>query len=388
TTQPDALPGSQESYVSASSTASTAPRLPSLGSNLSTESVADSDLTSPATSNASHAQPKPSSQVNHGPGTPVAHDPARVARPITPQPDTAPRDAVANASAITSPMSVDTPTLTQGSKRTASGTVKHATVGSQGKTGLLSGLHSRTTSSDSNVSRIGQLSAELKTRLSYAMVKVQNGWEQKSIDELETVASQRTSPSLQTSAPRQSRSTTVSPRSYHRPRRSSGFSPSSDPYPVPLAAGHSSPSTFSRALGQYSSNMVAPEIHIRPSTASTVSSTASSTLSLAAPVEIVPRRHRRSSSNRAPPMLSAQGVSRPFTDAGVPSTPTGKSRPAGILRLPSQQAEMDAVDSLLFMSSPNNSAHFAHTSANSTAQPSPLRSEFASARKVAFDDRS
>jgi hypothetical protein len=39
-----------------------------------------------------------------------------------------------------------------------------------------------------------QLSAQLKTRLSYAMVKVQNGWEKQSLEELEENQSQRGSP--------------------------------------------------------------------------------------------------------------------------------------------------------------------------------------------------
>lgn len=85
-------------------------------------------------------------------------------------------------------------------------------------------------------------------------------------------------------------------------------------------------------------------------------------------------------------------ITKPFTDVGAPATPMpGKpQRPVGILRMPSQQAEMDAVDSLLFMSSPNNSAHLAHTSASatSTAHPSPLKTEFPAAKRVAFDDRS
>lgn len=57
--------------------------------------------------------------------------------------------------------------------------------------------------------------------------------------------------------------------------------------------------------------------------------------------------------------------------------------------MPSQQAEKDAVDTLLFMSSPNNSSYLAHTSAvNSTAHPSPLRFEFPTVKRVVFEERS
>ena len=49
--------------------------------------------------------------------------------------------------------------------------------------------------------------------------------------------------------------------------------------------------------------------------------------------------------------------------------------------MPSQQAEKDAVDTLLFMSSPNNSGRMPHTT--DALQPSPLRSEIP--RRVMFE---
>jgi hypothetical protein len=71
-----------------------------------------------------------------------------------------------------------------------------------------------------------QLSAQLKTRLSYAMVKVQNGWEKQSLDELEEVQSQRGSPN---SAPgRSDRLAFDSPSTFDRQRRPSGISDNSD----------------------------------------------------------------------------------------------------------------------------------------------------------------
>jgi hypothetical protein len=71
-----------------------------------------------------------------------------------------------------------------------------------------------------------QLSAQLKTRLSYAMVKVQNGWEKQSLDELEEVHSQRGSPN---SAPgRTDRLAFESPSGFGRQRRPSGVSDNSD----------------------------------------------------------------------------------------------------------------------------------------------------------------
>lgn len=70
-----------------------------------------------------------------------------------------------------------------------------------------------------------QLSAQLKTRLSYAMIKVQNGWEKQSLDELEEVHSQRGSPN---SAPGGSRVTFDSPSAMDYRRRPSAISDNSD----------------------------------------------------------------------------------------------------------------------------------------------------------------
>lgn len=70
-----------------------------------------------------------------------------------------------------------------------------------------------------------QLSAQLKTRLSYAMVKVQNGWEKQSLEELEEVHSQRGSPN---SAPGGSRVHFESPSALDYRRRPSAVSDNSD----------------------------------------------------------------------------------------------------------------------------------------------------------------
>ena len=109
---------------------------------------------------------------------------------------------------------------------------------------------------------------------------------------------------------------------------------------------------------------------------------------LAPPAEIGPRRKRRSSASHAPPPLLGSSQRKHYSDLGstsAPRTPNANATPrAGILRMPSQQAEKDAVDTLLFMSSPNNSGRVPHTSLDAQTQPSPLRSEFP-ARRVMFD---
>lgn len=70
-----------------------------------------------------------------------------------------------------------------------------------------------------------QLSAQLKTRLSYAMVKVQNGWEKQSLEELEEVHSQKGSPN---SALGSSRVAFDSPSAIDCRRRPSTISDNSD----------------------------------------------------------------------------------------------------------------------------------------------------------------
>ncbi|KAF2089611.1 hypothetical protein K490DRAFT_63747 [Saccharata proteae CBS 121410] len=378
--------GSQESYVSEAASSSSsagaagAPppptRLLSSQSVLSSASVPETEVTSPAVS----------SQRSNG-FVAVNQIDRDGQRPVTPGKENA-RGRFSNAtegagSATTSPMVVDSQMLTQGSKRTASGAVKMASkplfARSHGMVG-----HSRNTSLDSNMSRIGELSAELKTRLAYAMIKVQNGWEQKSIDEVETIASQRSTPMLQTPTSANFRGETDSPIR----RRTSSY----DDSEYMASPGMTNSPGLTRTLNGHAATYHNPDS--RPTTSSTITSLAPS---LAPAPDITPqRRPRRSLTSHVPPTLgSSTRPSHPTTTINAPTTPTAnKTRPPGILRLPSQQAEMDAVDSLLFMSSPGNSNGFrqqASASQNSTAMPSPLRAEFAGAvgvKRVAFDERS
>jgi hypothetical protein len=103
-------------------------------------------------------------------------------------------------------------------------------------------------------------------------------------------------------------------------------------------------------------------------------------LGLAPALEIQPGRRRRSSVSHPLPPLIGTGQRKHFSDLGVDSHSPATPR-AGILRMPSQQAEKDAVDTLLFMSSPNNSGRFPHTS---NTAPSPLRAN-APQRRVMFE---
>lgn len=101
---------------------------------------------------------------------------------------------------------------------------------------------------------------------------------------------------------------------------------------------------------------------------------------LAPAPELQSGRRRRSSISHAPPPLLGSSQRKHYSDLGAgPRTPATPR--AGILRMPSQQAEKDAVDTLLFMSSPNNSQRHPHAS---QPAPSALRAE-APQRRVMFE---
>lgn len=156
----DVLPASQESNISASSCASYAPPLLlSSQSNVSTESIVNTEQTSPATSNVSSQCPP-----SNLPAAPFSNheDNRSPPRTITPQPARTPSGRTRNAS-TGSPMAVDTPTIPQGTKRTASGAVKLPTTGPS-TLGLFSSDMSRNTSASSSLSRMGKVRKHDATR--------------------------------------------------------------------------------------------------------------------------------------------------------------------------------------------------------------------------------
>jgi hypothetical protein len=209
--------------------------------------------------------------------------------------------------------------LNRASKRTSSGTLK----------GLLPKDHPKEYSASEVCAPptpavlTAQLSVQLKTRLKYAMVKIQNGWEKQSIDQLETLAAAH-SPSA--SAPRMSRHSSSSSEHYL-------MSPIIQT-PPPLR---------SRLLQSHgrsnSTNSIPGSLH----------AAISQTPSLAPAPQITSRRSaRRNTTSRAPPSLARASYH------STPVTPDTRLHPSTMLNL-QNQAEKDAVDSLLFMSSPNNS---------------------------------
>lgn len=193
------------------------------------------------------------------------------------------------------------------------------------------------------------------------MMKVQNGWEKKSLDDLEDENSQRGSP---VSAP--GRSLSDASQNPSRQRRPSGISDVSDQ--VTMSPDERSTSGTGSAAAAY---MPSPNTAhgAMPSTA----------------LDFSVRRKRRSSASFAPPPMLSAAQRKHNSDLGASTrTSMGPPRP-GILRMPSQQAEKDAVDTLLFLSSPKNGGRFP-----SGSQEGPARSKLPSSgipsRRVMFEN--
>lgn len=180
---PLSAPASQESIVSLQSSlaSSVFPRLHTSDSNLS-QLTTYTDNTSPSSSTESNTAP-------YAPHT--SQRPAIQRRQRTPE--NALHTAHLNGeSALASPMSITSPAFTNGAKRTASGHVKNApSLPNTPYTTTFPERASRRESLSSSGSRAGELAATLKTRLGYAMAKVQNGWEHKQLHEVERLAAQK-----------------------------------------------------------------------------------------------------------------------------------------------------------------------------------------------------
>ncbi|KZF23511.1 hypothetical protein L228DRAFT_267509 [Xylona heveae TC161] len=351
-----------------------------------------------------------------------------------------------------------------GQKRTASGQLKQGSaslpaspeVRHTGPRG-----HARHSSLASPGNSIGELSAQLRTRLSYAMVKVQNGWQSRTIDEVENLAAKDSSPRSSNSTiyadvaarrPNDSHPGANNRRNSHwlkspsqndtgRHSRSSSHVSNTPPESTPTIRPGGTASNPSYVATNQSATRLAPQLltppeqtktyeafwrshqSANPTTAGSFSSQAphlrqadhialslgsapalsSSQPSLAPPVDIVSRQHPRRSNPpllQTPPKLRTSARNPDPTQASTSSASTPTNHPAmGLatpprlrlghisLRTPSHNAamEQDAVETLLFMSSPVHSGYHPSTA---TSLGSPLRTEAeqprTDSRRVAF----
>ncbi|RVX75664.1 hypothetical protein B0A52_00020 [Exophiala mesophila] len=283
------------------------------------------------------------------------------------------------------------PSALSGFKRTATGDVKRSSVNgladvinsSSSSGATAAAVHSRTSSmvsdgsSAGNVQEVrtavpsshpfqadhGKISQQLRTKLKYAMLKVQNGWQSRNFDEVESLASQ-------------------SPRSivsaFHQPTEFSLLSPR-----TAMAR------KYHRASSESDSSESTLAIDNRPPTASPTHSSASPRRALAPPADIVPTSRRRPTPNTS--------YQKPHPSHHQ-TRPLHPDRPMPNQRTPSQNAvlEADAVETLLFMASPSNSGHYPPTRSSQdsssqlfSSQTSPLRAQFSqtsmtSPKRVAF----
>ncbi|KAL7629857.1 hypothetical protein AAE478_001380 [Parahypoxylon ruwenzoriense] len=249
----------------------------------------------------------------------------------------------------------------QSRKRMADGVVKH-TRNSSSISPVRIG-HSRNPSTVSVASttgsRIGELSTELRTKLSYAMVKVNNGWQGHSIDEVESLASQAASPTSSTSTLHGRQGASASPRisgAPMRPRASSAATSPTAQHPPQIRAYDPH---WKDGGTRHLTSSTSPVSHVP---------------TLAPPAPIQPRQHgqpnpRRNSNARfTPAYLSHSHHASPHTPAqpsplqGTPgqgSIRTPNVDP--ILFSPHQNVrEQEALETLMFMSSPGNSANVKH----------------------------
>ena len=187
------------------------------------------------------------------------------------------------------------------------------------------------------------------------MVKVNNGWQAHSLDEVESLASQAVSPTSSTSTTVHRRNgSSASPQLVGRSM--AHLQPTNDPAP-PRRKSNSPPYLSNRPT-------LAPPAPIRPSMGMGISH---------------PRRN--SNSHYTPTLLSHSHSASPHTPAQPPALNTSQLRGHGaaepMLYSPHQNVrEQDAIETLLFMSSPNNSANLKHTfsptgSPGPSSQPAP-----------------
>lgn len=220
-------------------------------------------------------------------------------------------------------------------------------------------------------------------RLTYAMAKVQHGWEHRSIDEVEQLAAGLSPRTVTAASPNHANRELVSPRAaIYAAQRQTG-----------LTANMPARSLFQE------SNHAAHSVHVADTSMSPPSKRRSGTyqsMSLSKPVSqlaLAPSASigshstpRKMTGHRPPPIVStgnASGLSTtpPNYHTHTPSTPKSANRP-GTLRTKTQtaQAEQEAMHALMLMGSPGNGGRFPDAqrreSQHSSALASPMHSTF------------
>ncbi|KAI9693147.1 MAG: hypothetical protein M1822_005143 [Bathelium mastoideum] len=350
------------------------------------------------------------SRVSHAPQVSSADwRPIPAGFPVTPFVDTHVEDgAIAHSTSNdASPTSRTSPSSLGGTKRTSSGTMKRP-ASSHGVASDYQPGHSRTNSAQSSTSRTGGLAAELKTKLTYAMLKVNNGWQRNTLDQIEQLAIQKASPTSATFPESVSRRAYASPHSSapSMMRRVSRGSSDSDSYlgspntavfsPVNGSnlrfAGKMSPPQQTNAWpsrpfpqNPYAAAAAAAAPRVIAAHSNLAAATSNPVLAPAADISSPSRSRRAEMPSYKPPNLPGSHRKQPST-SGAPRTPNQNPRTT-LIRTPTEQAraEKDALDTLMFMSSPGNSVYYGHTGQGSHGQLSPLGTQVRKA--AAFESK-
>lgn len=359
---PLSAPASQESIVSVQSMASSvAPRLQSSSSTLSQLT----NYTEPTTPTLPDGPPRTKSHA--GSTAPC---------------DRTPEDRMNGDYTLVSPMSVTSPVSVNGAKRTASGHVKNApSLPSAPSAATVAGRKSRTESISSTSSRAGELAATLKSRLGYAMAKVQHGWEHKTIAEVEQLAAHKATPSRHS----------MSHIEYGKRPSSAGLSSGAAHLSIHETLGSGTPvdGTTSppskRRSGNFSSCITSPQAR---------SYAASFATPLQPAADIRPstntqHSYRPSTNSQHYYTAPSSQQSHYHNAMSPPRTPVnGHFRRPPTIRTDTQtaEAERDALQALQQLGSPHASqvSRQANASQASSSQASPLRTEWAAPRRVTF----
>lgn len=354
---PLSTPASQESFVSLQSAGSTVgPRLQTSSSNVS-QLTTDTDLTSPTQSALEKAYGQDATSK------------ADITRGRTPEGSINLSVQTEVYHAATSPMSITSPGSTNGAKRTASGHVKNApSLPNTPLEATFAGRRARTDSLSSTGSRAGDLAMTLRARLGYAMAKVQHGWEHKNINEVENLAMHKVSPNRHS----------MSHLDYSRRPMNSGWSNETGRYSMYETNG---PST--------SDGSAFPPSKRHSGTYSSFVSSSQPTPSTGPRLQPAPDIRSLSSSQRHYQTAPSSQTNNHTNVMSPPRTPVnGELRRPPTIRTEMQtaEAERDALQALFQLGSPEGSQVPRHQNASqaSSSQASPLRSEFATPRKVTF----
>ncbi|KAG0634049.1 hypothetical protein HOY80DRAFT_988459 [Tuber brumale] len=281
---------------------------------------------------------------------------------------------------------------TAGSKRTASGTVKSTLLGASGpgspatpETPRFARIH---TGIDASPRDVSQISTTLRTRLTYALLKLENNWTTESIGQIEARVAQgqylSSSPSPRVCIKRepsvgddQSASldsirrhtrTNSEPNTAHPTSAGSAAGRTYEAFwknhrPHPAITKNLKAKAASQALG-VSTNTHTPQ----PTTPSSSHSSQRSGSGLQPPAQIVSDRDRRSYYNppRNPPTLTTAGSNlsnySTYSNTSIGSMVANTPPPLVAQR----SMEQDAVESLMFLSSPGNSRPSSQQTISST----------------------